>query len=72
MTLQASGGTSQNRPGAIKGILKKGSPVPQTNGGETDDAEEDWSKMAARKNKHSKGKENHTSGLEDLARSLNI
>ena len=39
---------------------------------ETDDADEDWGKMAARKNKHSKGKENNSSGLEDLTRGLNI
>jgi hypothetical protein len=69
MTLQASGG-AQNRPGAgaIKGILKKaGSPGPQVNA----EDEEDWGRMAARKN-NSKGKENSSSGLEDLTRGLNI
>jgi hypothetical protein len=69
MTLQASGGANQNRPGAIKSILKKaGSPGPQIGGGDED---EDWGKMAARKNK-SKGKENQSSGIEDLTRGLNI
>jgi hypothetical protein len=69
MTLQASSGANQNRPGVIKGILKKaGSPGPQISVGEDD---EDWSRMAARKNK-GKGKENQTSGLEDLTRGLNI
>jgi hypothetical protein len=69
MTLQASGGANQNRPGTIKGILKKaGSPGPQIN---VEEEDEDWSRMAARKNK-SKGKENQSSGLEDLTRGLNI
>jgi hypothetical protein len=72
MTLQASGGANQNRPGAIKGILKKGSPGPQIDVGEADDADEAWSKMAARKNKNSKGKENQNSGLEDLTRGFHI
>jgi hypothetical protein len=72
MTLQASGGTNQNRTTTIKGILKKGSPGPQVSVAETDDADEDWGKMAARKNKQSKGKENNSSGLEDLTRGLNI
>lgn len=71
MTLQASGGANQNRTGTIKGILKKGSPGPQMNAPQTDDADEDWGKMAARKNR-SKGKENTSSGLEDLTRGLNI
>ena len=72
MTLQASSGANQNRTGAIKGILKKGSPGPQMSVNENDDAEEDWGKMAARKNKHSKGKENNSLGLEDLTRGLKI
>ncbi|CAA9962187.1 hypothetical protein PTMSG1_05564 [Pyrenophora teres f. maculata] len=73
MTLQASsGGANQNRTGVIKGILKKGSPGPQMTVNENDDAEEDWGKMAARKTKHSKGKENHSLGLEDLTRGLKI
>jgi len=71
MTLQASGGANQNRTSTIKGILKKGSPGPQMNAPQTDDADEDWGKMAARKNR-SKGKENTSSGLEDLTRGLNI
>jgi hypothetical protein len=41
------------------------------NAPQTDDADEDWGKMAARKNK-SKGKENNSSGLEDLTRGLDI
>ncbi|KAI4951257.1 hypothetical protein J4E91_003966 [Alternaria rosae] len=74
MTLQASGGgANQARTSTIKGILKKGSPGPQmSTPAETDDADEDWGKMAARKNKQSKGKENNSSGLEDLTRGLNI
>ncbi|KAI1553489.1 hypothetical protein PtrCC142_000229 [Pyrenophora tritici-repentis] len=72
MTLQASSGANQNRTGAIKGILKKGSPGPQMTVNENDDAEEDWGKMAARKNKHAKGKENNSLGLEDLTRGLKI
>lgn len=67
MTLQASGGANQGKPGAIKGILKKGSP--QLNVMED---EEDWGKMAARKSKFIKGKENNNSGLEELTRGLNI
>jgi hypothetical protein len=73
MTLQATNGSNQARTSTIKGILKKGSPGPQMSApAETDDADEDWGKMAARKNKHSKGKENNSSGLEDLTRGLNI
>lgn len=67
MTLQATNGGS-NKPGAIKGILKKS---PQINIEEKDD-EEDWGSMAARKSKFGKGKENSSSGLEDLTRGLNI
>jgi hypothetical protein len=70
MTLQAtSGGANQNKNGAIKGILKKGAQpsVPES----ADD--EDWGMMAARKNKFAgAGKENNSSGLEDLTRGLNI
>ena len=67
MTLQAtSGGAS--KPGAIKGILKKS---PQIHVEEKED-EEDWGSMAARKSKFGKGKENSSSGLEDLTRGLNI
>ncbi|KAF1971445.1 hypothetical protein BU23DRAFT_471080 [Bimuria novae-zelandiae CBS 107.79] len=44
MTLQASGGASQN-PAMVKGILKNKSPVVQ------DDDDDGWGKMAARKNK---------------------
>jgi len=44
MTLQASGGANQSQPGPIKGIIKK---VPQAPAEE----DEDWSKMAARKNR---------------------
>ncbi|KAF1832904.1 hypothetical protein BDW02DRAFT_501978 [Decorospora gaudefroyi] len=72
MTLQASGGANTARPGVIKGILKKSSPGPQMNVGDVDDADEDWSRMAARKNKNAKGKENQNLGLEDLTRGLNI
>ncbi|KAH7391958.1 hypothetical protein BKA66DRAFT_568362 [Pyrenochaeta sp. MPI-SDFR-AT-0127] len=67
MTLQASGGANQAKPGVIKGILKKGSPQLNV----TED-EEDWGKMAARKSKFAKGKENNDSGLEELTRGLNI
>lgn len=67
MTLQASSGANQSKPGVIKGILKKGSP--QGNANEDD---EDWGKMAARKSKFMKGKENQGSGLEELTRGLNI
>ncbi len=64
MTLQASG-ANQNKPGVIKGILKK--VTPQSN-----DDDEDWSKMAARKNRAAKGKENNASDLEELTRGLNL
>ena len=67
MTLQATSGGA-NKPGVIKGILKKS---PQINVEEKDD-EEDWGSMAARKSKFGKGKENSSSGLEDLTRGLNI
>ena len=67
MTLQASGGANQNKPGVIKGILKKGSPQLNTN-----EEDEDWGRMAARKSKFMKGKENQGSGLEELTRGLNI
>jgi hypothetical protein len=70
MTLQAtSGGANQNKNGAIKSILKKGTQpsVPES----ADD--EDWGMMAARKKKFAgAGKENNSSGLEDLTRGLNI
>jgi hypothetical protein len=70
MTLQAtSGGANQSKNGAIKGILKKGAQpsVPES----VDD--EDWGIMAARKKKFAgAGKENNSSGLEDLTRGLNI
>ena len=71
MTLQVGGGANQSRAGAIKGILKKGSPGPQVSVAEVDEGDEDWGKMAAKKNK-SRGKENNSSGLEDLTRGLNI
>lgn len=67
MTLQATSGGA-NKAGTIKGILKKS---PQINVEEKDD-EEDWGSMAARKSKFGKGKENDTSGLEDLTRGLNL
>ncbi|KAJ4984656.1 hypothetical protein SVAN01_09845 [Stagonosporopsis vannaccii] len=67
MTLQATSGGA-NKPGVIKGILKKS---PQINIEEKDD-EEDWGSMAARKSKFGKGKENDSSGLEDLTRGLNL
>lgn len=73
MTLQASTAVNQqqNRPGgAIKGILKKASPGPPVSNAD-DDVDEDWGKMAARKSKF-KGKENSHSGLEHLARGLDI
>lgn len=71
MTLQATGGAPSVKPGTIKGILKKGSP--QITVRETDDADEDWGKLAARKNRFGgKGKENNSSGLEELTRGLNI
>jgi hypothetical protein len=48
MTLQASGGVSQN-PVMIKGILKSKSPVAQ------EDDDDGWGKMAARKSKFNMG-----------------
>lgn len=73
MTLQASGGAVPNKSGAIKGILKKGSPQPQMTVRESDEVDEDWGKLAARKNKSTnKGKENSSSGLEELTRGLDI
>ena len=68
MTLQATSGGA-NKPGVIKGILKKS---PQISVEEKDD-EEDWGSMAARKSRFiGKGKENANTGLEDLTRGLNI
>ncbi|KAH6612708.1 hypothetical protein C7974DRAFT_406185 [Boeremia exigua] len=67
MTLQATSGGA-NKPGTIKGILKKS---PQINVEEKDD-EEDWGSMAARKGKFGKGKDSTNSGLEDLTRGLNL
>lgn len=73
MTLQASGGAATGKPGIIKGILKKGSPQPQISVRESDEADEDWGKLAARKNKSAgKGKESSNNGLEELTRGLNI
>ena len=74
MTLQASGGAVPNKSGVIKGILKKGSPQPQISVQESDEVDEDWGKLAARKNKPvNKGKESSSnSGLEELTRGLNI
>lgn len=72
MTLQASGDAPPNKPSFIKGILKKGSPQPHIVVGDNDDADEDWGKLAARKNKSGQGKENNSSGLEELTRGLNI
>ncbi|KAI8935803.1 hypothetical protein NX059_007320 [Plenodomus lindquistii] len=74
MTLQASGGAAPGKPGVIKGILKKGSPQPQISVRESDEPEEDWGKLAARKNKAAgKSKENDNgNGLEELTRGLNI
>lgn len=66
MTLQASGGANQK--GAVKGILKKGSPQP------LNEDEEDWGKMAARKSKmmpNGKEKQDETS-LQELTRGLNL
>ncbi|KAF2134062.1 hypothetical protein P153DRAFT_306895 [Dothidotthia symphoricarpi CBS 119687] len=67
MTLQPPGSRTKS-PGPVKGILKKS---PQTT---VDEVDEDWSKMAARKNKFARnGTQNGTSsGLEDLTRGLNI
>lgn len=68
MTLQATSGGA-NKSGTIKGILKK---APQVHVEEKED-EEDWGSLANRKSKFvGKGKENSTSGLEDLTRGLNI
>jgi hypothetical protein len=69
MTLQATSG-AQNKPGVIKGILKKGSP--QINVRETDPDDEDWGSMAARKSQIVQGKQTNGSGLEELTRGLNI
>ena len=68
MTLQAASGANAAKPSTIKGILKKSTPpIPSR---ETEDADEDWSKMAARRSRmEGKGKENQ---LEDLTRGLNI
>lgn len=65
MTLQAVSGAPQNPPATIKGILKKG---PQVTVEETD---EDWSRMAARRNKYSRQQSNNN-GLEELTKGLNI
>lgn len=69
MTLQATAG-AQNKPGVIKGILKKASPQVQVR--ETDAEDEDWGSMAARKSQYVKGKENNGAGLAELTRGLNI
>ena len=73
MTLQASNGANQSKPGTIKGILKKANPQANGNGnGNAKDDDEDWSKMAARKSRMIKGKENNESELEKLTRGFNI
>ncbi|KAH7072864.1 hypothetical protein BKA63DRAFT_417043 [Paraphoma chrysanthemicola] len=59
MTLQASGGAQP-----IKGTIK---PVRQVQA----DEDEDWSKMAARKNKFSSNKQ-QSNGLAELTKGLNI
>jgi len=65
MTLQASGGANQSQPGPIKGIIKK---VPQAPAEE----DEDWSKMAARKNRFNARSQQQNNGLEELTKGLNI
>jgi hypothetical protein len=65
MTLQAVGGASQSAPTTIKGILKK---APQVTVEETD---EDWSRMASRRNKYTRTQSNNN-GLEELTKGLNI
>ncbi|KAF2034769.1 hypothetical protein EK21DRAFT_56091 [Setomelanomma holmii] len=60
MTLQASGGAGQT----IKGIIK---PVRQAQAEE----DEDWSRMASRKNKYSSNKQ-QSNGLAELTKGLNI
>jgi hypothetical protein len=64
MTLQASSGVPQNPPATIKGIIK---PIRQV----AVEEDEDWSRMAARKNKMSSNKHSNT-GLEELTKGLNI
>jgi hypothetical protein len=64
MTLQASGG-AQNQLAPIKGIIKK---VPQAPAEE----DEDWSKMAARKNRFAGGNKQRNDGLAELTKGLNI
>jgi hypothetical protein len=66
MTLQASGGGTQTKPGVIKGILKK---TPRITVEEND---EDWSRLAARKSKYLNGNKPQSNGLEELTKGLNI
>ncbi|KAH8726356.1 hypothetical protein GQ44DRAFT_771532 [Phaeosphaeriaceae sp. PMI808] len=64
MTLQASAGGNPNQPGMIKGIIKKVQHTPV-------EEDEDWSRMAARKNKFS-GNKQQNNDLEALTKGLNI
>lgn len=65
MTLQASGGAAQGQSAPIKGIIKR---IPQAQA----DEDEDWSKMAARKNRLNAGNKQRSNGLADLTKGLNI
>lgn len=65
MTLQASGGAPQHAPAPIKGIIKKVPQAPQ-------EEDEDWSKMAARKNRFNARNKQQSAGLEELTKGLNI
>lgn len=65
MTLQASGGAPQNQAAPIKGVIKR---VPQQA-----EEDEDWSKMAARKNRlNGSNNKQQSNGLEELTKGLNI
>jgi hypothetical protein len=63
-TLQASSAVTSNPAATIKGIIKPIRQVPV-------EEDEDWSRMAARKNKFSSNKQSNN-GLEELTKGLNI
>ncbi|KAF2832251.1 hypothetical protein CC86DRAFT_340624 [Ophiobolus disseminans] len=65
MTLQASGGAPQTQAVPIKGTIKK---IPQAPAEE----DEDWSRMAARKNRANARNKPPNNGLEELTKGLNI
>ncbi|KAF2710290.1 hypothetical protein K504DRAFT_454608 [Pleomassaria siparia CBS 279.74] len=66
MTLQASSGANQATILKTKGILKNKSPqIPAR-----EEEDEDWGRMAARKNKFGKAKGDKSQGLQDLAQAV--